>query len=33
MDGKQGTWVRWGWDGDAVFLAGVTGAGIDALLA
>ena len=33
VDGGQGIWVRWGWDGDAVFLAGVTGVGIDALLA
>ena len=33
VDGRQGTWVRWGWDGDAVFLAGVTGVGLDALLA
>jgi Ca2+-binding RTX toxin-like protein len=32
VDGRQGTWVRWGWDGDAVFLAGVTGVGLDALL-
>ena len=31
--GKTGTWVRWGWDGDAVFLPGVSGVGVDALLA
>ncbi len=31
--GGHGTWVRWGWNGDAVFLAGVTGVGLDALLA
>lgn len=30
--GKQGTWVHWGNGFDAVFLAGVSGAGIDALL-
>ena len=33
VDGRQGTWVRWGWNGDAVFLPDVTGVGIDALLA
>jgi Ca2+-binding RTX toxin-like protein len=33
VDGKQGTWVTWGWDNDAVFLVGVTGVGMDALLA
>jgi serralysin len=32
VDGRQGTWVHWGANGDAVFLAGVTGAGLDALL-
>lgn len=31
--GEQGTWVHWGPGADAVFLAGVTGAGLDALLA
>lgn len=31
--GKQGTWVTWGWNSDAVFLSGVTGVGVDALLA
>ena len=30
--GKQGTWVHWGNGVDAVFLAGVTGAALDALL-
>jgi hypothetical protein len=30
--GGHGTWVTWGWDGDAVFLAGVAGVGLDALL-
>jgi hypothetical protein len=33
VDGRQGTWVHWGANGDAVFLAGVTGVGLDALLA
>lgn len=33
VDGRQGTWVHWGAGGDAVFLAGVTGVGLDALLA
>ncbi len=32
VDGRQGTWVHWGANGDAVFLAGVTGVGLDALL-
>lgn len=30
--GKQGTWVFWGANHDAVFLLGVTGAGLDTLL-
>ena len=30
--GKMGTWVTWGPGADTVFLAGVTGASIDALL-
>jgi len=32
VDGREGTWVRWGWNDDAVFLPGVTGIGVDALL-
>ncbi len=31
--GGYGTWLVWGWNNDAVFLAGVTGVGVDALLA
>jgi serralysin len=31
--GRQGTWVTWGWNTDTVFLPGVTGVGVDALLA
>ena len=31
--GGHGTWVVYGWNQDAVFLSGVTGAGVDALLA
>jgi Ca2+-binding RTX toxin-like protein len=30
--GKAGTWVSWGWNTDTVFLSGVTGVGLDALL-
>ena len=32
-DGDQGTWVVWGWEQDAVFLRGVTGVGVEELLA
>lgn len=31
--GGTGTWLVWGWDGDAVFLDNVTGVGVEALLA
>jgi Ca2+-binding RTX toxin-like protein len=31
--GGYGTWVVYNWNNEAVFLAGVTGAGVDALLA
>lgn len=31
--GGQGTWLVYGWNQDAVFLSGVTGAGVDALVA
>ena len=31
--GGYGTWLVWGWERDAVFLAGVTGVGAEALLA
>ncbi len=31
--GGYGTWLVWGWDRDAVFLSGVTGVGVEALLA
>ena len=31
--GKAGTWVRWGYSTDAVFLTGVTGVSVDDLLA
>ena len=30
--GRAGTWVSWGPDADTVFLAGVTGVSVDALL-
>jgi hypothetical protein len=30
--GRQGTWVTWGWNTDTVFLPGVSGVGVDALL-
>jgi Ca2+-binding RTX toxin-like protein len=31
--GGYGTWLVWGWNSDAVFLNGVAGAGVEALLA